>query len=355
MSVLLATALLMVGQKPSPAIAPTATNAKAAVTVKLARELQGLRAIAVAPGPIGSQFVATMEDTSVRIIDANTRQTLKTFTGHPQPAYAAAWSDDGAYIATGDESARIFIWDTRTGQKIRTIYGDHQRGIQNLSFNHTRSLLMSTGKDDVVNIYNVTSGKRVAQVLGQGANLYGASFHPLNDSFVTATLTPSARLYQFGPQGAKVVNFYTGHANQGMMDAEFNRAGNRIITAGKDNNAVIWDAKTYQKQGTLKGHMDWVWQVQFAPSGAIAATSSPDRTVRIWDTKTYQQIGQIDNESGVGSPLCFTTDGKFLITVGINDYLQINAVTPAQPATPEKPVKVVKTKKPATKRGGKKG
>jgi WD40 repeat protein len=355
MSVFLAAALSLVGQQPTTTLtAPAKPAAKPAAVVSLARELQGLRAIALAPGPDGSKFVATLEDTSIRIIDAATRQTLKTFTGHPQPAYAVAWSDDGSFIASGDESARIFIWDTRTGNKIRTIYGDHQRGIQNLSFNHARTMLMSTGKDDVVNIYNVTNGKRVGQVLGQGANLYGAVFHPVTDNFVTATLTPSARMYRMAPEGAQVVNFLTGHASQGMMDSSWSTQGTRVITGGKDYNAVIWDAKTYKKLGTLKGHTDWVWRAVFSPSGAIAATSSPDRSVRIWDTKSFQQIGQIDNESAVGSPLCFTRDGKFLVTVGISDNLQINNVTPAQPATPEKPVKAVK--KPVTKRAkGKKG
>jgi WD40 repeat protein len=352
MSTIALAALALLGQQTKTLTPQAHTPNKAPVTVALARELQGLRAVAVAPAPTGSLFAAMLEDTSVRIIDAATRQTVKTFTGHPQPAYAVTWSSDGSYIATGDESARIFIWDVHTGQKIRTIYGDHQRGIQHLSFNYPHTMLMSTGKDDVVNVYSFSTGKRVAQVLGQGANLYGACFHPKQgDTFITATLTPSSRLYRIGPEGAKIVNFLTGHANLGMLDINWNGQGTRAITAGKDNTAIIWDVKTYQRQGTLKGHSDWVWQAQFAPSGNIAATSSPDRTVRIWDTHSYQQIGELDNESAVGSPLCFTSDGKFLITVGVDDNLQVNSVTPPQGTAPEKATKSKSTTAKRKKRG----
>ncbi|MBC8063530.1 MAG: hypothetical protein H7Y17_01770, partial [Chlorobia bacterium] len=117
-------------------------------SVKRLREMQGIRPLAYAPSPSGSHLAVTLEDKSVRIIDAKTFQTIRTFQGHPQTAYAVAWSDDGSFIASGDESARIFIWDARTGKQVKMIYGEHQRGIQKLSFNHPRSLLMSTGKDD---------------------------------------------------------------------------------------------------------------------------------------------------------------------------------------------------------------
>jgi WD40 repeat protein len=322
-------ATLSLAQKSAPA------PAKSPFSVKLVRELQGIRPLAYAPSPTGSMVAVTLEDKSVRIIDAKTSQTLKTFQGHPQPAYAVAWSDDGAFLATGDESARIFVWDVRTGQKLKMIYGEHQRGIQKLSFNHPRTLLMSTGRDDKILLWSIPGYKKVGQVLGSGANVYSASFNPITDYFVTATLTNSARLFRQTGAGPKVLNFFSSDP-QGQLDVCWNKQGTMVLTGEKSGNAVLFDTKALKKYGTLKGHMDFVTSVAFAPSGRVAVTASPDRTVRLWDTKSLGQLAMLENQSGVGSPVTFTSDGKYLLTVGVDDFMQIYSVTPAATVTPTK-------------------
>jgi WD40 repeat protein len=318
------------------------------VTVSLVKKMQGVHALAFSPAPSGSKVAITLENNDVRIVDAGTMQTIRTLKGHPQPPYAVAWSKDGDFIATGDESARIFIWNALTGEKMKTIIG-HIRGIQNLSFNSSRTLLVSTGKDDVVNVWDVSSGKKVAQILGKGLNLYSACFSPKLDNLVlVGTLSGGARTYRIAGDGAHVLNFLTfvnpnGMAH-GVLDINWSPDGTKAITAANDNLAILWDMKTFKRLGTLKGHGDWVVRGLFSPNGSLAATSSSDRSVKVWDTKTFKEIAFLENEGAVGTPLCFTTDGKFLLSTGVDDNLEFYKLTPAQSATAE----VVK-KKPAPK------
>jgi len=331
--------------------APKAAVVPPAFSIKLVRELQGLRPLAYAPASTGTRVAVTLEDRSVRIIDIKTCQTLKTFQGHPQPAYAVAWSDDGQFLATGDESGRIFIWDTITGQKKSMIYGDHQRGIQKLSFNHPRTLLISTGKDDKIDVWSFPSGKKVGEVLGKGANLYSGVFNPLTDNFIAATLTVSSRVYRETGTGPKTVGFLTSPDPQGALDINWNKAGTMIITGEKSGNAVIYDGKVWKKQGTLKGHGDFVTSVGFSPNGKYAVTASPDRTVRVWEPKSLKQVAMLENQSAVGSPLAFTADGKFLLTVGVDDYMQVYSVTDSGAQEMKTPVKKAAAKSKRKGRG----
>jgi len=302
------------------------TQTKATIEVKPLKTVEGIRPLALAAGPKDSKFVCSLEDKTVRIMDAATHSTIRTFTGHPQPAMAVAWSSDGEIIASGDESARIFTWNAETGARLQTMRG-HQRGIQDLSFNYPRTLLVSTGKDDVVKLWNPDSGKSVATIPGNGANFYSATFRGKLSEFGVGILGPGAR--EYGANG-KVDAFFTDDKSQGVFDIAYNPAGTRAVTAGRDGRAILWDTRTHEKLGTLYGHSDWVVHCAFSPNGQWIATSGDDRTVRIWNPYTFKQVAQLDDQQAVGSPLCWTADGKYLITVNFSDFLEINSVTPAQ-------------------------
>ncbi len=307
----------------------------AAVPTKVTpgRVLVGVRPIAFAAAPSGSRFVACLEDGSVRIIDAKTRQTVRTLDKHPGPAYAAAWSADGSFVATGDETARIWIHNALTGKKVRE-YRTHTKGIEKLSFNLPGSLLLSTGKDDQCNVYDLRtpSIKERMRVLGKGVNFYGATFHPkLPYTFAVGMLGGGVRLYD-ALQG-RPTGFLTDVGGLGIYDIAFNPAGTRAVSAGKDGNAIVWDPMKQKRMGTLRGHQEQIWYASISPNGQLAATGSWDRTVCVWDLKSMTKVASLPNESTVGSPVCFTADGLSLLTVTDAGDLQFSSITPAQKAT----------------------
>lgn len=320
-----------------------------AVKITPVKTAIGIRPIALAAAPLGSKFLACLEDGSVRIIDSKTRQTIRTLDKHPGPAYAAAWSADGSFVATGDETARIWIHNALTGKKVRE-YRTHTKGIQKLSFNLPGTLLISTGKDDQVNVYDLRSDKpkEMRVILGKGVNFYGATFHPkLPWTFAVGMLNGGVRLYD-APSG-KPLAFLTDAGGQGVFDFCFNPAGTLGVSAGRDGNAVLWDAKKRSKIGKFKGHDDWVVYAAMSPNGRLVATGSSDRTVRVWDVKTMTAVAELPNEFTVGSPVLFTADGASLITVNDGGDLQFNSLTPAQ--SPPAPAKIA-AKPTKRKRGG---
>ena len=303
--------------------------APAAVKVTPTKTMVGIRPIALAAAPTGSKFLACLEDGSVRIIDSKTRMTIRTLDKHPGPAYAAAWSADGNFVATGDETARIWIHNAITGKKVRE-YRTHTKGIQKLSFNLPGSLLLSTGKDDQCNVYDLRTprGKERTVVLGKGMNFYGATFHPkLPYTFAVGMLGGGVRMYD--ALTGKPSGFLTDAGGQGIFDFCFNPAGTRAVSAGRDGMAVVWDPVHQSKLGKLKGHQDWVVYTAVSPNGQLVATGSSDRTVKVWDLKTMTKVAEIENEFTVGSPVLFTADGKSLVTVTDSGDLQFSAITPA--------------------------
>ncbi|HEY0866043.1 MAG TPA: WD40 repeat domain-containing protein [Fimbriimonas sp.] len=340
---LLAAALVLGPQPPQANI----------VSLLPAKVVVGLRPVAFAPSPTGSTVAVSMEDGTVRIIDAKTRQTVANLATHPQPAYAIAWSPDGTFVATGDETARIWVENVRTKTKLRE-YRTHTRGIQKLSFNSTNNAIVSTGKDDVIKVYNILdpAPKEKISILGSGANFYGAVYSPIQSStFATGILGPGGRIYD--TVSGKVLGFLTDPTSQGVFDVAYNANGTRVATAGREGNVVLWDPVKKSRLGAMKGHKDFVMYVAFSPNGKLVASGSTDATVRLWNLYTMQTVAEIPGQSYVGSPVAFTADGSNLLTVNDAGYLQINPLSPAQ--TGAAPVKApAKPPKKATKKATKK-
>jgi WD40 repeat protein len=290
------------------------------------RVVPGLRPLAFSAANTGRRVAMTLEDGNVRILDPQTRVTLRQLAKHPQPAYAVDWSDDDRLIATGDESGRVWVAVAATGSRSFE-WRTHSRGVQKVSFNRGRTLLATTGKDDTIRIYGLEKQlpKEQRLILGKGANFYGATFSPiLPFQLTTGILAAAGRVYD--AQTGAVRRILTGHNNQGVFEIAYNRAGTRIATAGRDSNASLFDARTGARLGSFKGHADWVNNLAFSPNGRLLATGSTDRTVRVWNVQTFRAVATIENQSFVGSPVVFTSDGRFLLTVNDAGFLQINPI-----------------------------
>jgi WD40 repeat protein len=282
-----------------------------------------LHVIAYAAAPSGSRFAAALEDHSVRIMNAANGTTLKVLKGHPQPVYALAFSPNGRILATGDESARIWLWDVASGKRVGQLPAGHQRGIQNLSFSPDGKRLASTGKDDVIRIYDAKSGKIVATLYGRGANFYSATF--MENSGILAAATLGSGVHLYSTKGFKPIGRIEGHNKLGIMDIAL--FGSRAITGGRDGIATYWNMQSKTPIVNLRGHGDWVIHVALSPNGHYAATSSNDRSVIVWDLTTRKAIAKLENQCFVGSPLAFTADGKYLLTASDSDALQIYALS----------------------------
>lgn len=310
------------------------------------KTLVGVRVVALAAAPTGNRIAVATEDNQIRIIDAATRTTIKTLTGHPQPARALAWSHDGSMLASGDDSARIFIWKTATWTK--AVEGrPHTKAIQALTFNKAGTLLLSTGNDDRVLVFPVGSLKKPnVEYLGRGMNLYGAKFFPNSNAIGVGTLSNGAKT--FDAKGNLLMT-YVGHDNQGSLDADFNSNGTWLVSAGRDNRVGLFEMKTAKRIGYYKGHTDWVTSAQFTPNGKYVVSASSDRTVNIWNPYNFATVASIADSSMIGSPIAITGSGMYLATADSADNLRIHTLSQSVAAVA---TKATPTKAPVKKKKG---
>lgn len=325
---------------PSPAI-PNLTTSR--ISVHALKTLDGYRTLTLAAAPVGRRIAVALEDRTVRVLDSSTGAVLMNLKGHPRDVTAIAWNPTGTMIATGDDSARIWLWDAKTGKRTlemsRKAGISHTRAIQDLCFSPSGSQLISVGKDDVAKVWT-TSGTLVKTILGSGANFFGVGFSPSGGLFL-GTLAEGVRIYMPKTFGLSMALRVPG--GQGANDIAINRAGTTVLSAGRDGIVSFWDVRSRKLIAGEPGHGDWVMRSVFSQDGRLAATSGNDGKVVLWDVTSHKVISILENQSTLGAPLAFSGDGRYLVTTNVFDLVQINEITGLTP--PSKPPVVSKKKR----------
>src|SRR5689334_20492148 len=64
----------------------------------------------------GRLLISASDDQTLKIWDTATGNVLRTLYGHQQPVLAVALSPDGRLLASGGEDLSVRVWDVATGE-----------------------------------------------------------------------------------------------------------------------------------------------------------------------------------------------------------------------------------------------
>ena len=87
---------------------------------------------ALALSPDGRFLVSGSEDVTLKIWDTATGNVLRTLSGHEQSVLAAAISPDGRKIASGGADATVRVWNVVTGESTKV--ASHSSAVKNVAF-----------------------------------------------------------------------------------------------------------------------------------------------------------------------------------------------------------------------------
>jgi len=101
-----------------------------------------------------------------------------------------------------------------------------------------------------------------------------------------------------------------------LAGAAFSGSGSRIITAGVDGKARIWDTASGKLLAVLAGHTAAVRSAAFSPDGLRAVTASLDRTAKVWEAAAGKLVATLSGHSDTVASAVYSRDGQRILTAG---------------------------------------
>jgi WD40 repeat protein/Flp pilus assembly protein TadD len=100
-----------------------------------------------------------------------------------------------------------------------------------------------------------------------------------------------------------------------VNEVRFSPDGSRLLTAGDDGQAHLWDSQTGEKVTPALAHTGPVLRAVFSRDGSRIATASRDGTARVWDAATGRPVTPPLAHDGPVRWIDFSPDGRQLVTV----------------------------------------
>jgi WD40 repeat protein/DNA-binding SARP family transcriptional activator len=195
----------------------------------------------VAFSPDGRHLLTVSYDDSARILDRSGRVIRVLPPALEHFIVEARFSADGRLVATvapSEESARVTIWDWARGKVVRSMeVGRTINDIYGVAFDPSGPRIAMVSSEELAEIRDVGSGKRVAVL--------------------------------HGPSG-------------GVTDIAFSPNGSRVAVANADGTVRLFTADTGAQQFVLPSSGCTVESLAFSPDGTKLASTSPCDGVRIW-------------------------------------------------------------------------
>ena len=251
----------------------------------------------------------------VLLLDAETGAQRRTLAASSHPASGLAWSADGRRLAAGSGDSRIYVWDIDS-QSPPAVLAGHENVVMGCTFHPGAPLLVSTGWDGQVRLWNVDSTQQVLSLDGQWPQLSGDG---------TRMLVPQGRdaeLWELSPGDTQITFRDAAAHGIGPLSVSVHPSGRWLATDG-DDGVRVWELETGRQ--VLHLSVGRARMTAFDPGGEHLITSGENGIIR-WRLSGEPVRAKIESEisaPALNQTAALSGDGRFIAILRSPSHVEV--------------------------------
>jgi dipeptidyl aminopeptidase/acylaminoacyl peptidase len=232
-------------------------------------------------------------------------------------AISVAFSPDGKLIATGG-NFNIELWDVTSGKRLRELTG-HESPVYSVAFSPDVKMLASGGGDRLVRLWEVATGNEITQMKGHGEEVRSVCFSPDGKQLVSGSGDKTVRFWDV----ATGKELWRIDEDKWVYSVAFSPTGKLLAIGSMNSQIHIYDITSGQVVRTLVGHKMLVYSLAFSADGRLLASGSHDNTVRLWDVVTDKQLCVMNELNAPAYHVAFSPDGRTLAAMSTDGEIAL--------------------------------
>jgi WD40 repeat protein/tRNA A-37 threonylcarbamoyl transferase component Bud32 len=233
---------------------------------------------------------------------------LVGFLQHERPVLASAISADGQLAATASRDRTARLWSTADGRLIAAF--QHAAEVVDVQFVAGSHTLLSVAGNDAM-LWDPSSTAPLHS-FGHSSRVQAAAVDAGGRRIVVAGADGMAQVYELAT-GTKVGNAIR-HRGPIVLARFLPPDGRLLLTASDDQTARFWFAETGQPTGIPIELADAPACVAASPDGRWVVIGWRDGSARLCDAKSGRAVGSLLRHDAKVNAAVFRSDGRLLIT-----------------------------------------
>lgn len=237
-----------------------------------------------------SQEVWAGVTSSIRGWNTDPEPATKHLAGHSGRTMAT-WSPNAKWIATGDASGTVRLWDAEKYGLERTMRSSSGK-IRSLRFDNTSRYLVVAGEGTQATIFDTQSPNPEPMIVINGIRSYSPrsiAFAPDNSVVVLPATDASHRILRL-PDFVEVGRIESANKEE-SLSARFSPDGRMLATNDRDRAVRLWSWPELRAIATLRPETinPQPWSFEFTPDSKELLVSGWNRNTELWDLGSMQR------------------------------------------------------------------